>query len=388
MIARSSISTRSLLVRSLSSAVGPKNSTIDSSRTVVQLTESPSPKLAKEKLVFGKSFSDHMLEVDWDSVNGWKNPVISPYHNLSISPAASSLHYGLQCFEGMKAYKDDQGKIRMFRPDCNMDRLNDSMKRLFMPGFNGEGLLECIKQLLRIDESWIPEGDGYSIYLRPTAISTYPFLGVGAPLECKIFVIMSPVGPYYAEGFKPIKLYADTENVRAWPGGVGNTKVGGNYAPCIAPQMAAAKKGCSQVLWLFGEDHEITEVGAMNIFFFLINEQGEKELITAPLTRGDILPGVTRRSMLELARNWGEFKVSERYLQMGELLKASKEGRLIEAFGAGTAAVVAPVKGIHYKGEDIMFPTGEKAGALTQRMWDNIISIQYGRTHHPWSVVV
>ena len=238
------------------------------------LSKNLKSKLPLENLVFGRSFSDHMLSVDWTESNGWGSPYISPYEEMRISPASTALHYGIQCFEGMKAYKDSRGVIRLFRPDRNMNRLTNSMERLAMPALDKQGYLECIKHLLRLDSSWIPDKDGYSIYIRPTAIGTSPFLGVHASEEVKVFSILSPVGPYYKGGFHPIKLYADTANVRAWPGGVGNSKVGGNYAPTILPSKNAASLGCSQILWLFGENHEVTEVGAMNIFFVIKNSLG------------------------------------------------------------------------------------------------------------------
>jgi branched-chain amino acid aminotransferase len=251
--------------------------------------------------------------------------------------------------------------------------------------------MKCLVELLKVDEHWIPTGDGYSLYLRPTTIATDPFLGVGMASECKFFIITCPVGPYYPSGFKPIKLLADDKNVRAWPGGCGSSKLGGNYAPTIAPQMSAVDAGCAQVLWLYptGDDHIVTEVGAMNLFFVIKKADGSGvELVTAPLTDGTILPGVTRRSVLELARQSGEFTVSERPLGMKEIIKASKEGRLMEAFGAGTAAVIAPVNEIHYKGQDIKFPTGAEIGPVGKSMWNKILDIQYGRVEHPWSVVV
>ena len=237
-------------------------------------------------------------------------------------------------FEGMKAYVDKDGGVRLFRPDKNMERMNTSCSRLFLPEFDGEALTECIKELIRVDRDWIPEGDGFSLYIRPTAVSTHPYLGVCAAESSKIFVILSPVGPYYPEGFAPVKLFADNSNVRAWPGGIGYTKSGGNYAPSIGPQTDAAAKGYSQVLWLFGDDDQVTEVGTMNMFTLWINEDGEKELITAPLDDGTILPGVTRDSILELTRGWGEFKVTERNFNMAELTKALDEGRVIESFAA------------------------------------------------------
>lgn len=231
----------------------------------------------------------------------------------------------------MKAYKDSNGEVRLFRPNKNIERMNHSMTRLSMPSVSdNDGFLNCLKTLVKLDESWIPEKEGYSLYIRPTAIGTSPFLGVHASEQVKLYTILSPVGPYYRSGFKPVRLYADTHNVRAWPGGVGNAKVGGNYAPTIFPSQQAAKAhGCSQVLWLFGEDHQVTEVGAMNMFFVIKNAQtGETELITPPLTRGDILPGVTRDSILGIGRTWNHLTVQERFITMKEVREASKEGRV------------------------------------------------------------
>jgi branched-chain amino acid aminotransferase len=211
-----------------------------------------------------------------------------------------------------------------------------------------------------------------------------------------MYVICSPVGPYYKNGFKPIRLLANAADVRAWPGGVGNAKLGGNYAPTIAPAAEANKQGFEQILWLFGEDRQVTEVGAMNIFFVLKKPEGGLELVTAPLERGDILPGVTRRSIIELCRNWTKNDpahkdtiVTERFVTMAELQKAEKEGRLMEAFGAGTAVVIAPVKGIMFEGMEIIVPTGDDIGPFAQRVWTEVTDIQYGRKTHPsWSVVL
>lgn len=369
------------------------SSAIDPSRLEITRAAASAPRVPKEQLLFGKTFTDHMLEIDWTKDGGWAAPKISPMGALDLHPAASSLHYGLQCFEGMKAYVDGDGGVRLFRPDKNMERMNTSCARLFLPAFDGEALTECIKELIKVDRDWIPEGDGFSLYIRPTAISTHPYLGVCAAEASKIFVILSPVGPYYPEGFAPVKLFADNSNVRAWPGGIGYTKSGGNYAPSIGPQTDAAKKGYSQVLWLFGDDDQVTEVGTMNMFTLWINEDGEKELITAPLDDGTILPGVTRDSILELTRGWGEFKVTERNFNMAELTKALDEGRVIESFGCGTAAVVSPIELIAYKGKEYQVPLsatnpGQPAGDLTQRVWDQITEIQYGKVEHEWSVKV
>eukprot|EP00532_Pseudo-nitzschia_australis_P002714 CAMPEP_0168182018 /NCGR_PEP_ID=MMETSP0139_2-20121125/11611_1 /TAXON_ID=44445 /ORGANISM="Pseudo-nitzschia australis, Strain 10249 10 AB" /LENGTH=401 /DNA_ID=CAMNT_0008102803 /DNA_START=161 /DNA_END=1363 /DNA_ORIENTATION=- len=339
----------------------------------------------KDDLVFGHTFSDHMLTIEWDTENGWSSPKIIPYQDLKISPAASSLHYGLECFEGMKAYRSsrDKDSIHLFRPDKNMERLTNSMDRLQMPGadFDNKELINLIGELVKIDKDWIPSGEGYSLYIRPTVIATHKFLGLAAPESILLYVICSPVGPYYKTGFDPIKLTADTNCVRAWPGGTGNAKVGGNYAATMKPAAEAAAKGYSQILWLFGEDDVVTEVGAMNFFVYWINKETNRpELVTASLERGDILPGVTRDSILELARTWGDFDVSERNITMKEIKEASKENRLLEAFGAGTAAVVTPVSCIQYKGEEISIPA---VGDLTQRVWDEIVGIQYRTIEGP-----
>lgn len=368
---------------------------LEASRIQIDKTPSPKEKLPNDKLLFGKYFSDHMLEMDWHRSTGWESPRVVPYHKLELDPAASVLHYGLECFEGMKAYKDAEGNPLLFRPDMNLKRLNRSMTRLGFPELDEAEALECLKTFVRTEQDWIPSEEGFSLYLRPTAISTHPFLGVGAADAVKVFVIASPVGPYYPTGFKPVTLLADTRNVRAWPGGVGDCKVGGNYAPTIRPQQLAAQQGYQQVLWLFGEEDggEVTEVGTMNFFAFLRNaDTGKDELVTPPLD-GTILPGVTRDSVLALAREWGEFDVSERKVTMNEVTAAIDEGRLHECFGVGTAVVVSPIAGFHFNGRDYEVPLDPKnpdagAGPLTKRFWDAITSIQYGRTPHPWAVKV
>jgi len=253
--------------------------------------------------------------------------------------------------------------------------------------------LKCIIALLRVDKDWIPRGVGYSLYIRPTTISTHAMVGVAPALSSKLFVICSPVGPYYPEGWKPVKLLADPTYTRAWPGGTGGSKLGSNYALGILPQAEAAKKGYSQILWVFGDDLQVTEVGTMNIFFFMINKKGKRELVTAPLD-GTILPGVTRDSILALTRHWNEFEVNERKYTLKELMEAAEEGRIIEAFGSGTAAVVSPVKAFAFKDKEYAIPLDKldptkMAGKLTQRVADAIVSIQYGQNQFAdWSVVV
>jgi branched-chain amino acid aminotransferase len=254
-----------------------------------------------------------------------------------------------------------------------------------MPTFNGDKFLEYIKQLLLLDKDWIPDKKGYSLYIRPTMIATEPVLGVHPAEEVLLYVITCPVGPYYPTGFKPVALYADSKAVRAWPGGTGGYKIGANYAPGIAPALEAAAKGYQQILWL--HEDKITEVGTMNLFCLWINKEGKKELITAPLD-GQILPGVTRKSILELTREWNQFLVSEKEWDMKSLIQALKEGRVIEMFGAGTAAIVSPVYKIFYQGKDHSVPCKDNAGELTSKLMESLLSIQYGETNSPWSVIV
>ncbi|ODH26747.1 branched-chain amino acid aminotransferase [Paracoccidioides brasiliensis] len=367
---------------------------IDFSKLSITKTTNPKELLPPEKLVFGSSFTgkwfaaNHMLVVKWNTKDGWLAPSIIPYQNLSLSPATSVFHYAFECFEGMKAYKDKAGGIRLFRPDKNMERLNKSSKRIALPTVDGDVVIKLISELVKLDSRFIPQARGYSLYLRPTMIGTQESLGVTAPNSAMFFVIASPVGPYFPTGFKAISLEATNYAVRAWPGGVGDKKLGANYAPCIVPQLEASKKGFQQILWLFGEEY-ITEVGAMNLFVAMKNkETGQNELVTAPLD-GTILEGVTRDSVLTLARErlvprgW---MVSERKLKMSEIAQASNEGRMIEVFGAGTAAIVSPVRTISWKGQmvDCGLKQNEEAGKVALEMKNWIERIQYGDDEHSW----
>ena len=368
------------------SAARAYTSTIDASRLTVVRTTAPKPRPAKETLVFGQTTTDHMLEVDWDAEAGWSAPALTPYHALSLDPACNVFHYGIEAFEGAKAYADAQGRLRLFRPELNMQRLARSMRTLALPPLDEAGFLECVRALVRTDADWVPRGEGFALYLRPTVIGTQPTLGVSRSRRCKLFVIACPVGPYYPEGFKPVRLLAERAAVRAWPGGTGDSKLGGNYAPTIRVQGEAQKAGFAQVLWLFGAEQQVTEVGTMNFFVLWTRRDGKRELITAPLD-GTILPGVTRASLLELARRWGEFEVTEGKFSIFDLRDAAREGRVIECFGAGTAAVVSPVSAISYEGEEIkipLHPTDAAAGAgeLTRRFWNVLADIQYGRSDH------
>lgn len=339
-----------------------------------------------DKLQFGHVFTSHMLTCDWSRSEGWEPPVIDKYQNLSLSPAASSLHYALQCFEGMKAYRRKDGKVFLFRPDMNARRMIRSSTRLEMPGFSPEQFVETVKKIVWLDRDWIPTEKGYSLYIRPSMIATERCLGVAAPETAKFFVILSPVGPYYKEGFKPVKLLADKNNVRAWAGGVGDYKLGANYGPTIRPQRLAAEKGYSQVLWL-GPGDTVTEVGSMNMLFYWTNKDGDKEVVTAPLD-GTVLPGVTRDSVLTLLREWGECKVTERNITIQEVAEACQEGRMIEAFGTGTAAVISLVNGISYDDVEYSIPVPDKEDGVALRLLDTVQGIQCGELEHPWSVCI
>ncbi|CAI5756440.1 unnamed protein product [Candida verbasci] len=363
---------------------------LDSSKLIIEKTTTPKIKLPNDKLIFGKTFTDHMLEIEWTEDNGWGAPKISPYHALKLDPSTVVFHYAFELFEGLKAYKDPQGNIRTFRPNKNMERMNESAERIALPNFESEELLKLIDKLLIVDKDFVPEGKGYSLYLRPTMIGTTAGLGVGTPDKALLYVIASPVGPYYSSGFRPVSLEATDYAVRAWPGGVGDKKLGANYAPCIVPQLQAAKRGFQQNLWLFGKEGYITEVGTMNVFFvFKDKESGKKELVTAPLD-GTILEGVTRDSILQLARdrlNQDEWIISERKFTIYEVEEKAKNGELIEAFGAGTAAVVSPINNIGFKGENINVPVSlESSGELTAQIGEWIRKIQYGEEEYKdWS---
>uniref|UniRef100_A0ABI7XQ21 Branched-chain-amino-acid aminotransferase n=1 Tax=Felis catus TaxID=9685 RepID=A0ABI7XQ21_FELCA len=291
-------------------------------------------------------------------------------------------------FEGLKAFRGVDNKIRLFRPNLNMDRMYRSAVRATLPVFDKEELLECIQQLVKLDQEWVPYSTTASLYIRPTFIGTEPSLGVKKPTKALLFVILSPVGPYFSSGtFKPVSLWANPKYVRAWKGGTGDCKMGGNYGSSLFAQCEAVENSCQQVLWLYGEDNQITEVGTMNLFLYWINEDGEEELATPPLD-GIILPGVTRQSILDLARKWGEFKVSERYLTMGDLTTALEGNRVREMFGSGTACVVCPVSDILYKGETVHIPTMENGPKLASRILEKLTDIQYGREESNWTIIV
>ena len=327
----------------------------------------PSP----SNLGFGIHLSDHMFFMNYKSGTGWHNARIIPYGDFSLDPASACLHYGQAIFEGLKAYRGQDDKIRLFRAHDNMDRLNHSAWRMCMPQIDKDEFLQAIKTIIRIEERWVPEAKGTSLYVRPFMIATEAFLGVRPAREYLLSVILSPVGAYYAEGFNPVKIFVTDKYVRAVSGGVGEAKTAGNYAASLMASEKAKELGFTQVLWLdAAERHYVEEVGTMNIFFLL-----EDTLVT-PELNGSILPGITRDSVLRLARDWG-LKVEERPIAIDEVLEKAKSKALQECFGTGTAAVISPVGALYYKGENYSI-NGGKTGDLAQRLFDEITGLQYG----------
>ncbi|KAG7263787.1 hypothetical protein CRUP_009971, partial [Coryphaenoides rupestris] len=342
-------------------------SSFKASDVVIERNAAPSPKPEPASLVFGKQFSDHMLTICWSDKEGWEAPQIKPFQNLSLHPASSALHYSVELFEGMKAFRGVDDRIRLFRPMHNMERMHRSAERSSLPAFDKAELLGCIKKLVEVDQEW-------------------PSLGVSRPGKAMIFVIVGPVGPYFATGsFNPVSLLADPtflfEGMKAFRGvddrirlfrPMHNMERMHRSAERSSLPNEAVKKGCQQVLWLYGEQEEITE----------------KELVTPPLD-GVILPGVTRQSLLDLARAWGEFKVTERRMDMKELLSALDAGRVLEVFGAGTACVVCPVGSLLYKDKvTYQIPTMQNGPDLAKRFYKELTDIQYGRTPSDWAPLV
>ena len=342
-----------------------------------QLKEKPAD---ESKLGFGRIFTDHMLLIDYDKPKGWYNARIEPYAPLKLDPAATCLHYGQMIFEGLKAYHGKDEGIYLFRAVENFKRLNHSAERLCMPQLDVNLAMEALRELILLDREWIPKTRETSLYVRPTMIAIEPFLGVQAASKYLFYIILGPVGSYYAEGLSPVKIYVEDKYVRAVPGGTGEAKTGGNYAASLLPAKEAKEKGFAQVLWLDGcQKMWVEEVGAMNMFFVI-----DGEVITAPLT-GSILKGITRDSAIRIVRDWG-LKMEEKLLSIDEIVAAATSGRLEEAFGTGTAAVISPVGQITYKDKDYVI-SGGKMGKLSQRLYDEIMAIQYAEKPDPYGWV-
>ncbi len=338
--------------------------------------ENLKPKPDETNLGFGTIFTDHMFNMDYGVEKGWHNPRIEPYAPFSMEPSTMVLHYGQGVFEGLKAYRTEKGDIRLFRPQANFSRLNSSNRKLCIPEIDEAFALEALKQLLEVEKDWVPKAPGTSLYIRPTIIAMDPFLGVRASHTYRFYIILCPVGAYYAEGFNPVKIMVTKDHVRAVRGGVGDTKTMGNYAASLLAGDKAHQAGYTQVLWLDGvEQKYIEEVGAMNIFFVMGDE------LVTPALSGSILPGITRDSVIQLAKMWG-MKVSERKISIDEVMDAADSGELKEIFGSGTAAVISPVGELKYEDREIIVGDGT-VGPVARKFFDSIQNIQYGQDEDP-----
>ena len=350
----------------------------------VELTKNPKQKPTDEsKLSFGTTFTDHMFVMNYDKGEGWHDARIVPYGPLSLEPSAMCLHYGQSVFEGMKAYRTADDRVLLFRPEKNMARLNSSNDRLCIPQIDEEFAQKAIEKLVSVDRDWIPKSEGASLYIRPFIIGVDPHVGVHPADHLLFIVICCPVGAYYPEGLDPVKIYVEDKYVRAVRGGMGFVKTAGNYAASLKSQDEAEKQNYTQVLWLDGIERKyIEEVGTMNVFFVI-----DDEVIT-PALQGSNLPGITRMSTIEMLKEWG-MKVTERQISIEEIAEAAKDGRLKEAFGTGTAAVISPIG--HLKWEDnIMIINNGEIGPISQKLYDTLTGIQWGKLEDKlnWTVEV
>ena len=349
----------------------------------VTKTTTPKTKPDASALGFGKYFTDHMFVMDYSDEKGWYDARIIPYGPFEIEPACTTLHYGQAIFEGLKAYKGANGEIFLYRPERNMARINQSNDRLCIPQIAVADFVDAVKALVSVDKDWVPSEPDTSLYIRPFTIATEPILGVKASAKYQFIIICSPSGAYYAEGLNPVKIYVEEEFVRACPGGTGAIKCGGNYAASMAAGEKAHKLGYSQVLWLDGVERKyVEEVGAMNIMFKL-----DGEIYTAA-TSGTVLPGITRMSCIEVLKSWG-YKVNEGKLAIDTVMDAGRNGTLEEVFGTGTAAVISPVGSLRYK-DDVVEINNFEIGELTQKLYDTLTGIQYGKLEdtYGWTVKV
>ena len=338
----------------------------------------------ESKLGFGRIFTDYMFLMNYTEGKGWHDERIVPYGPLELDPSAMVFHYAQEMFEGLKAYRIADGSIQLFRPQKNIERMNNTNRRMCIPEVDPDDALQAIKAIVDCEKDWVPHKEGTSLYIRPFIIATDAQLGVHPSKTYLFAIILSPVGSYYADGINPVKIFVETEYVRAVRGGTGFAKVGGNYAASLIGQAKAEKLGYAQVLWLDGIEHKyIDEVGAMNVFFVI-----DGEIITPALDEGNILPGVTRASCIELLKSWG-YKVTERRLAIDEVYAAAKAGKLDEAFGTGTAAVISPIGELVNETNKVVL-NGGKIGPIAQKLYDNLTGIQWGRVEGPdgWIVKV
>ena len=340
----------------------------------IKITKTNTPKqmLPENELGFGKFFSDHMFIMDYEAGKGWHNARIEPFGYISLHPASTVLHYGSEIFEGLKAYRTENGEIRLFRPMENIKRMNDSAERMCLPKIDEKDFLQALTTFVELEKDFVPYSFGTSLYLRPYMFGNDETLGVHTVKRATFMIIASPSGSYYAEGINPVKIMIESEDVRAVKGGTGAVKCGGNYAASNRAGEKASKVGYSQVLWLDGVHRKyIEEVGAMNVMFKIDGE------IVTPMLTGSILPGITRKSCIEVLKDMG-YKVNERLLSIDELIEALENGKLEEAWGCGTAAVVSPIGRFSYNGKEYDVNDG-KIGEVTQKLYDTLTGIQWGK---------
>ncbi len=330
------------------------------------------------ELGFGTYFTDHMFNMDYNPEKGWHNPRIEPYSPFTLDPATMVLHYGQAIFEGLKAYRTDSGDIQLFRPMDNFKRFNNSARMLCIPELDEDFVLDSLIKLLDLEKDWVPAEAGTSLYIRPTIIATDPYIGLRSSNTYRFFMILSPVGAYYPEGFDPVKIWVTTDYVRAVRGGVGQAKTAGNYAASLYATDLANKDGYTQVMWLDGVDLEyVEEVGSMNIFFMIGDE------LVTPELNGSILSGITRDSVIKLARSWGT-NVVERKISIHEIYEAHEKGELKEIFGSGTAAVISPVGKMKFNGNEITIGDGS-VGKFASKLFADLMDIQYGKATDPFN---
>ena len=338
----------------------------------ITLTKEKREMPPETELGFGRVFSDHMFIMEYEEGRGWYDARIVPFGNISLHPASTVLHYGAEIFEGLKAYRKADGSVRLFRPMENIKRMNRSAERMCLPLIDEDDMLNIIETFVRVEEKWVPKSFGTSLYLRPFLFGNDEHLGVHTVGRAVFMLIGSPSGSYYKEGLNPVKIMIEADDVRAVRGGTGEAKCGGNYAASNRAGQRAEEKGYSQVLWLDGVNRKyIEEVGAMNVMFRIGDE------IVTPMLTGSILPGITRKSCIEVLGSLG-YKVSERLFSVEELISALESGELKEAWGCGTAAVVSPIGRLMYEDKEYVI-NGEKIGEVTQKLYDILTGIQWGQ---------
>lgn len=362
----------------------------------IERTTAPKLRPADQsKLHFGECFTDHMFLMDWSPQEGWHHAKIVPFAPIMMSPAATCLHYGQEVFEGLKAYRSPSGEISLFRPDENLRRMNRSAERLAMPTFDEPFVLDALLQLVRLDADWVPTAKGASLYIRPFMIGVEPALGANPASLYKFMILLSPSGHYYPNGLSPVNIYVETHYIRAaGMGGLGEAKTGGNYAASFQAQRLACQNGFDQVLWLDSVTRKnVEEVGSMNVFFVLDQHPAastpkERYQIITPALNGSILPGITRKSCIQILRDVG-YDVVERTISMDEIVTAHQRGALAEAFGTGTAAVIAPIGKLAY-GDLVMELNQGEIGTISRKLFDTLTKLQFGQEKDPyhWMVTV